>query len=53
MRNQLLHTAITAALEAGKAICEHAGFKLIDLETKEMMLYNRIELLNSWFIVKL
>ena len=52
MKN-LLFTSITATLEAGQAICEHAGFKLIDLETNEMMLYNRTELLNSWFIVKL
>ena len=35
MRNQLLHTAITAALEAGKAILEiyHSGD--LDIEIKE------------------
>jgi 3'(2'), 5'-bisphosphate nucleotidase len=37
---------------AGQAICEHAGFKVIDWVTKENMLYNRKELLNNWFIVK-
>lgn len=37
---------------AGQAICEHAGFQVIDWKTKENMLYNRKELLNSWFLVK-
>ena len=37
---------------AGQAICEHAGFQVIDLGTKENMLYNREELLNAWFLVK-
>tara|TARA_B100000787_G_scaffold147982_1_gene119251 strand:- start:52 stop:843 length:792 start_codon:yes stop_codon:yes gene_type:complete len=37
---------------AGQAICEHAGFKVIDWGTKEKMLYNREELLNHWFLVK-
>lgn len=37
---------------AGQAICEHAGFKVIDWSTKERMLYNRAELLNAWFLVK-
>ena len=37
---------------AGQAICEHAGFEVIDWETKEKMLYNREELLNNWFLVK-
>ncbi|WP_178990283.1 3'(2'),5'-bisphosphate nucleotidase CysQ [Winogradskyella schleiferi] len=37
---------------AGQAICEHAGFEVIDWSTKERMLYNREELLNSWFLVK-
>ena len=37
---------------AGQAICEHAGFKVIDWETKAPMLYNREELLNNWFLVK-
>ena len=37
---------------AGQAICEHAGFKVIDWATKENMLYNRKELLNNWFLVK-
>lgn len=36
---------------AGQAICEHAGFKVIDWVTKETMLYNREELLNNWFLV--
>ena len=37
---------------AGQAICEHAGFKVIDWVAKEDMLYNREELLNNWFLVK-
>ena len=37
---------------AGQAICEHAGFKVIDWATKKSMLYNRKELLNNWFLVK-
>ena len=37
---------------AGQAICEHAGFKVIDLKTKRKMTYNRKNLLNNWFIVK-
>ncbi|MBC3845176.1 3'(2'),5'-bisphosphate nucleotidase CysQ [Winogradskyella echinorum] len=36
---------------AGQAICEHAGFEVIDWSTKERMLYNRQELLNKWFLV--
>lgn len=37
---------------AGQAICEHAGFQVIDWKTKKNMLYNRRELLNNWFLVK-
>ena len=37
---------------AGQAICEHAGFQVIDWKTKTPMLYNRKELLNNWFLVK-
>jgi 3'(2'), 5'-bisphosphate nucleotidase len=37
---------------AGQAICEHAGFQVMDWETKKSMLYNREELLNHWFLVK-
>lgn len=37
---------------AGQAICEHAGFDVLDWETKKAMLYNREELLNNWFLVK-
>lgn len=37
---------------AGQAICEHAGFQVIDWKTREPMLYNREELLNHWFLVK-
>ena len=37
---------------AGQAICEHAGFELLDWDTKKNMLYNREKLLNNWFIVK-
>lgn len=36
---------------AGQAICEHAGFKVIDYTTKEEMKYNRENLLNNWFLV--
>ena len=37
---------------AGQAICEHAGFEVIDWDTKKNMLYNREELLNNWFLVQ-
>lgn len=37
---------------AGQAICNHAGFDVIDWKTKKTMLYNRKELLNSSFLVK-
>ena len=37
---------------AGQAICEHAGFKVIDWKTNESMLYNREKLLNNWFVTK-
>ena len=37
---------------AGQAICEHAGYKVIDLVTKKEMLYNRSELLNNSFLVR-
>lgn len=37
---------------AGQAICEYAGFKVIDLNTKKPMLYNREALLNASFLVK-
>lgn len=37
---------------AGQAICEHAGFEVVDWSTKEQMLYNKEELLNAWFLVK-
>ncbi|MGC1473616.1 MAG: 3'(2'),5'-bisphosphate nucleotidase CysQ [Psychroserpens sp.] len=36
---------------AGQAICEHAGFQVMDWDTKAPMLYNRKELLNAWFLV--
>lgn len=36
---------------AGQAICNHAGFKVIDKGTNDEMLYNRENLLNNWFIV--
>lgn len=36
---------------AGHAICEYAGFKVIDMDTKEIMKYNREELLNNWFLI--
>lgn len=37
---------------AGQAICEYAGFKVVDLKSKKKMLYNRKELLNNWFLVQ-
>ena len=37
---------------AGQGICEHAGFQVLDWDTKKIMLYNREELLNNWFLVK-
>lgn len=37
---------------AGQAICEYAGFEVIDWSTNEPMLYNRMELLNPWFLVQ-
>lgn len=37
---------------AGQAICTSAGYDVIDLNTKKTMLYNRQNLLNSWFLVK-
>jgi 3'(2'), 5'-bisphosphate nucleotidase len=36
---------------AGQAICEHAGFKVIDWRKKKTMMYNKKELLNNWFLV--
>lgn len=36
---------------AGQAICMAAGCDVIDQETKETMIYNRMELLNNWFLV--
>lgn len=37
---------------AGQAICNHAGFSVIDWSTKEEMKYNREQLLNNWFLVQ-
>jgi 3'(2'), 5'-bisphosphate nucleotidase len=37
---------------AGQAICDHAGFQVIDWATNKKMLYNRKELLNNWFLAK-
>ena len=36
---------------AGQAICEAAGFQVIDFKTKKSMKYNREQLLNNWFTV--
>jgi 3'(2'), 5'-bisphosphate nucleotidase len=36
---------------AGQAICNHAGFSVLDWKTKKEMKYNREELLNNWFLV--
>tara|TARA_B100000780_G_scaffold259327_1_gene210283 strand:+ start:1616 stop:2380 length:765 start_codon:yes stop_codon:yes gene_type:complete len=37
---------------AGHAIAKYAGKKLIDLQTKQEMVYNRPSLTNNWFIVE-
>ena len=37
---------------AGHAIAKYAGKKLIDLQTKQEMMYNRLRLTNNWFIVE-
>ena len=37
---------------AGHAICNHAGYSVIDWETQEEMKYNREQLLNNSFLVK-
>lgn len=37
---------------AGQAICEHAGFNVIDSITEEKMEYNKENLLNNSFLVK-
>ena len=36
---------------AGHAICEHAGFQVMEWDTKKTILYNRKDLLNNWFLV--
>ena len=36
---------------AGQAICEAAGFRVIDFKTKKSMEYNREKLINNWFTV--
>ncbi len=36
---------------AGQAICEAAGLKVIDQNTKKTMVYNRENLLNNYFLV--
>lgn len=36
---------------AGQAVCEAAGFQLIDWETNAPMKYNRPQLTNRWFVV--
>lgn len=36
---------------AGQAICEAVGLKVIDLLTNKIMVYNRKELLNNYFLV--
>ena len=36
---------------AGQAICEHAGFKVVDMDNKIKMMYNRENLINNNFLV--
>ncbi len=37
---------------AGQAICEIAGKSVIDYTTNKMLIYNKKDLLNNWFIVQ-
>lgn len=37
---------------AGQAICEIAGKKVVDYTTNQALLYNKVNLLNNWFIVQ-
>ena len=37
---------------AGQAICEAAGFQVLDWDTQEPVLYNREVLTNGWFVVR-
>lgn len=37
---------------AGQAICTSAGFDVVDMNTEKTMTYNRLNLLNNWFLVK-
>lgn len=37
---------------AGQALLQESGASLIDFETSEPMRYNRLDLLNTWFIAK-
>lgn len=37
---------------AGQSICMYAGAKVTDYSTGKMMLYNRENLLNNWFLVQ-
>lgn len=36
---------------AGQAICEHAGFEVIDIRNQMKMKYNKRSLVNNWFLV--
>ena len=36
---------------AGQAICQAAGFNVINYETKKPLIYNKENLLNPWFVV--
>ena len=38
---------------AGQAICEALGIQVISKETNDPLLYNKENLLNPWFFVKL
>ncbi|MBL7882691.1 MAG: 3'(2'),5'-bisphosphate nucleotidase CysQ [Bacteroidia bacterium] len=37
---------------AGQAICEQAGKSVVDYTTNKMLLYNKENLLNNWFVVQ-
>jgi 3'(2'), 5'-bisphosphate nucleotidase len=39
-------------IAAGHAICLYAGFDVIDFYTKKSLVYNKVELLNNWFIAQ-
>jgi 3'(2'), 5'-bisphosphate nucleotidase len=39
-------------IAAGHAICKYSGVEVMDLQTKQVMRYNREELRNNWFLIQ-